>query len=97
VATYGRAIETKDLALFRSVKPNMSANEERRLQQGFRAVSSQRVNLTIASIDRRGETASVVVQRRDVLEVSGRTQTAETRQVLSLARAGDGWVIVEIR
>jgi hypothetical protein len=97
VATYGRAIETKDLALFRSVKPNMSANEERRLEQGFRAVNSQRVNLTIASIDRRGDTATVVVQRRDVLEVSGRTQKAESKQVLSLARAGDGWVIVEIR
>ena len=75
----------------------MSANEERRLQQGFRAVTSQRVNLTIASIDRRGDEASVVVQRRDVLEVAGRTQTAESQQVLSLARAGDGWVIVEIR
>ena len=72
MATYGRAIETKDLALFRSVKPNMSGDEERRLQQGFRAVNSQRVNLTVASIDRRGETASVVVQRRDVLEVAGR-------------------------
>ncbi len=65
----------------------MSANEERRLQQGFRAVNSQRVNLTIASIDRRGETASVVVQRRDVLEVSGRTQTAES-QAGPVARPG---------
>ena len=87
MATYGRAIETKDLALFRSVKPNMSANEERRLQQGFRAVTSQRVNLTIASIDRRGETASVVVQRRDVIEVAGRTQTAES-QAGPVARPG---------
>jgi ketosteroid isomerase-like protein len=97
VTTYGRAIETKDLALFRSVKPNMSGDEERRLQQGFRAVTSQRVNLTIASIDHRGDAASVVVQRRDVLESGGRKQTVEARQVLSLARAGDGWVIVEIR
>jgi serine/threonine protein kinase len=97
VASYGRAIENKDLALFRSIKPNMSSDEERRLQQGFRAVASQRVFLTVASIERRGDTASVVVQRRDVLDVAGRRQTVEAKQTLSLSRAGDGWVIVEIR
>jgi hypothetical protein len=97
VATYGRAIENKDVALFRSIKPNMSGDEERRLQQGFRAVASQRVFLTIASIERRGDTASVVVRRRDELEIAGRRQTVEAKQTLSLARAGDGWVIVEIR
>ena len=30
-STYARAIETKDLALFRSIKPNLSRDEERRL------------------------------------------------------------------
>jgi outer membrane biosynthesis protein TonB len=97
VATYGRAIEDKDLRLFRSVKPNLSAAEERRLQQGFRAVASQRVSLTIASIDRRSDTATVVVQRRDQFETGGREQTVESRQILTLNRAKDGWVIVEIR
>ncbi len=97
VATYGRAIESKDLALFRSVKPNLTADEERRLQQGFRAVTSQRVQLTIASIDRRGDTATVVVQRRDELDVGGRRQTVEAKQVLTLGRTRDSWVIVEIR
>jgi hypothetical protein len=38
VATYARAIENKDLQLFRSVKPNMSAEEQRRIEEGFRAV-----------------------------------------------------------
>ncbi len=97
VATYGRAIETKDLALFRSIKPNLSADEERRLQQGFRAVSSQRVSLTITTIDLRGDSASVVVQRRDVLDFGGRSQTVDARQQLTLSRARNGWVIVEIR
>jgi len=97
VATYGRAIETKDLALFRSIKPNLSSDEERRLQQGFRAVGSQQVRLTVTGIDRRGDTASVVVQRRDVLDVGGRRQTVDARQTLTLARAAGGWVITEIR
>jgi hypothetical protein len=97
VATYGRAIENKDLPLFRSVKPNLSSAEERRLEQGFRAVTSQRVTLTIGSIDRRGDAATVVVQRRDVLDINGRRQTVDAKQVLTLNRGRDGWVIVEIR
>jgi hypothetical protein len=35
VAAYVRAIETKDLTLFRSIKPNMSAEEQRRIEEGF--------------------------------------------------------------
>ena len=97
VATYGRAIEGKDLDLFRSIKPNLSRDEERRLEQGFRAVTSQRVALSVASIDRRGDTATVVVQRRDVLEVGGRQRTVDAKQVLTLGRTNGGWVIVQIR
>ena len=33
LADYGRAIEGKDLALFRSVKPNLSGDEEKRLRR----------------------------------------------------------------
>ncbi len=97
VGTYGRAIETKDLALFRSIKPNLSAAEERRLQEGFRAVASQRVNLTVNSIDRRGDRAVVSVMRRDIIEVGGRQQTSQSQQVLTLARDNGNWVIVDIR
>ena len=97
VATYGRAIENKDLTLFRSVKPNLSADEERRLQDGFRAVSSQEVNLTVTSLDREGDRASVIVGRRDVITVGSRQQTIESQQRLSLVRADGGWVITEIR
>jgi hypothetical protein len=96
-ATYARAIEGKDLALFRSIKPNLSREEERRLQEGFRAVTSQRVDLTILSIDRRGDEASVVVRRRDTIQAGGRQQTAESRQTLSLSRTNAGWKVVDIR
>jgi hypothetical protein len=96
-ATYARAIETKDLALFRSIKPNLSREEERRLQDGFRAVASQRVNVTVASIDRHGDDATVVLRRRDVIQVGGREQTAESQQTLRVVRSGTGWVIHEIK
>jgi serine/threonine protein kinase len=97
IGNYGRAIEHKDLALFRSIKPNLSAAEERRLQEGFRAVSSQRVSLTVNSIDRKGDRAVVSVRRRDTIDIGGRQQTSESQQTLTVARDNGGWVIVDIR
>jgi hypothetical protein len=96
-ATYARAIESKDLALFKSVKPNLSREEERRLQEGFRAVTSQRVALTIVAADRKGDEAVVKVRRRDTIEAAGRTQTVDSEQTLQLARTPAGWVVVAIR
>jgi hypothetical protein len=97
IATYGRAIEEKNLTLFRSVKPNLSADEERRLQEGFRAVSSQEVQLTVRSLDRQGDQASVLVDRRDVITAGGRQQTVESQQRLSFARSSGSWVITDIQ
>jgi hypothetical protein len=97
VATYARAIETKDLVLFRTVKPNLSRDEERRLVDGFRAVSSQRVALTILSIDRQAQDATIRVHRRDSIQAGGRQQTIDSQQTLRMARTGGGWVIEEIR
>ena len=96
VATYARAIETKDVALFRSVKPNMSPDEQRRIEEGFRAVTSQRVDVTILAIDHQGQDVSVRLRRRDTIQAGGRQQTADSQQTMILARAGAGWVIREI-
>jgi hypothetical protein len=96
VATYAHAIETKDVALFRSVKPNMSSQEQRRIEEGFRAVSSQKVTINILGIERRGQDALVRLRRRDAIEAGGRLQTSETQQTMTLTRCGAAWVIREI-
>jgi hypothetical protein len=96
VATYARAIETKDVALFRTVKPNLSSDELRRIEEGFRAVASQQVNITILSIEQHGQDASVRLRRRDTIQAGGRQQTSEGQQTMTLARSGSGWVIREI-
>ena len=96
VATYARAIENKDLQLFRSVKPNMSAEEQRRIEEGFRAVTSQQVNIVILALEQHGQEASVRIRRRDTILAGGRQQTSETQQTLTLTRAASGWVIREI-
>ena len=97
MTTYGSAIERKDLALFRSVKPNLSAEEERRLQEGFRAVTSQQVDITVLSIQKRGDEATVILRRRDTIQAGGRQLTSVREQTLALTRTGRGWVIVDIR
>ena len=96
VASYARAIENKDVALFRSVKPNLSGEEERRLQEGFRAVASQQVRITPTSVEIRGQEATVAAQRRDTIDAGGRRQTVESRQTFRLARTSSGWVITDI-
>ena len=96
IATYARAIETKSVALFKAVKPNLSSEEQRRLEDSFRAVSSQRVNITILSIARKGREASVQIRRRDDIEAGGRRQTADSQQTVTLDRIGNTWVIREI-
>ena len=83
--------------MFRSLKPNLSAEEERRLQEGFRSVVSQQVQLTVVNVEIRGQEASAVAQRRDVIDAGGRRRTVESRQTFRLARAAGGWVITDIR
>jgi len=96
VAAYARAIEAKDLDAFKTVKPNLSAAEQRRLEDSFRAVASQKVDINVLSIERRGSSAAVKVKRRDTLTAGGRSQTSESQQTLTLIRSGAGWVISEI-
>jgi len=96
IATYARAIETKDLALFKSVKPNMSSEEQRRITDGFRAVTTQQINVTIVSIDHTGSDAAVRLRRRDTIQAGGRRQTTDSVQTMTLTRGPSGWVIREI-
>jgi len=94
---YERAIETKNIALFREIKPNLSPNEEKRLTDAFRNTDSQDVEITVNTIAIEGDTASVGVTRRDIITARGRAQNGNTRpQSFVLSRAGGKWVIVQI-
>ena len=50
IAEYGRAIGSQDLALFRSLKPDLSADEEKRLREAFKVIKSQVVGITVESV-----------------------------------------------
>jgi hypothetical protein len=95
---YVRAIENKDLTLFRSIYPNLSSQEERRVKDWFTVVTSQRVSFAILSIQPQGDEASVVLRRQDTIDVGRRQPTTmEHQQTLRMARANGSWVIVSIR
>ena len=92
-----QAIERKDLAAYRAVKPNLSPDEVRRIEEGFRAVSSQRVAITIQGINHEGQNVAVVrLRRRDTIVAGGRRQTTDIQQTMTVARSGAGWIITEI-
>jgi hypothetical protein len=74
----------------------LSADEQRRIEDGFRAVSSQQVSVTIVSIEQRGQEASVRLRRRDTIQAGGRQQTTDSVQTMTLTRSTSGWVIREI-
>jgi hypothetical protein len=95
LSTYERAIEERDLGLFRSVKPNLSATEEARLRDSFRAVRSQQVDIRILSIDMRGAGATVRLTRRDTI-LADRERTVDSQQTMTLTKSDGRWVIVAI-
>ena len=96
LATFAQAIEEKDITLYRSVRPSLSADEERRLEAGFAAVESQQVELQVLSIDIVGDRATVRVSRRDIIQIGGGEQIADTMQTIRLRQLEDNWMIEEI-
>ena len=93
VLDYGRAIETKDVTLFKTVKPNLTAVEERRARSAFDAVKTQTVRITVESVEVAGAQAVVRISRRDTINNS---LVSSFPQTLRLARGASGWGIVEI-
>ena len=90
---YVVAIETRDLALFRSAKPNLSAEEERRVKKAFESVQSQVVEITVQSAELGETEATLKVKRRDTINGS---IVSSFPQTFSLAKAKGGWSIQDI-
>ena len=96
IAAYEQAIEGKDIELFRSVKPNLSAAEEAQLRDSFAAVRSQQVDIEIVSMDIEGAQALIRLHRRDTIEINGSQQISQSEQSINLTKSASGWIIVEI-
>jgi len=93
LTNYERAIETKDLPLFRSVKPNLSSDEEKRLRKAFESTRSHEVTITMDSLDCQEAGCVAHLLRRDTLDGS---IVSSFPQTLRLGQGPEGLVIEEI-
>ena len=93
IADYAKAIENKDVDLFKSVKPNLSADEEKRARTAFASIQSQVVKITFLSIDMKEHQAVVKVTRRDTINGS---IPGAFPQTFTMSKGRTGWVIDEI-
>ena len=90
---YIRAVEAKDLQMFRTVKPNLTEEEEKRARVAFKSVQSQVVKMNVLSVDVKDGKATVKVSRRDTINGSIVSSFPQTFQ---LAKETAGWMIQEI-
>ncbi len=93
VGSLARAIQDKDLALYRKLRPGLSQEDERRLRDAFQNVASQQVDYTIDSISIDGDNATLRVTRTG--RVAGQA-VPPVRQVLRLVKREGGWVITDL-
>jgi hypothetical protein len=92
LADYARAIETRDLVLFRSVKPTLSSAEEQKLRVAFANVEAHSVKITVRSVEVKESQATVHLARRDTIG----SIVASFPQTIVLRRGPKGWTIDEI-
>lgn len=90
IADYARALETHDLVLFKSIKPDLSSEDEKKLAEAFKAIQSQQVGITIDSIEVDGAKAVAKVSRKDT--INGKLQRP-VQQTFRLIQKGAAWTI----
>jgi hypothetical protein len=91
--TYIRAVEAKDVEMFRTVKPNLSGDEEKRVRMAFKSIQSQVVKMNVLALDVKDGKATVMVSRRDTINGSIVSSFPQTFQ---LAKEPAGWTIQDI-
>jgi hypothetical protein len=90
---YVRAVEAKDMQMFRTVKPNLSEEEEKRARAAFKSIQSQVVKMNVLSLDVKEGKATVKVSRRDTINGS---IVSSFPQTFSLSKETAGWMIQDI-
>ena len=95
IRIYEQAIETEDIALYRSVRPGLTRAAETVLMNSFRQIDSQEIEIRVENLRIEGRTATARIARRDILTTAGRRQTQNSTQTLRFAKTDTGWIIAE--
>jgi hypothetical protein len=93
LADYERAIESKDLGLYRRLWPSLSGDQEKSLRNAFEATQQQDVRITLGAVDLKGTQATVRLTRNDV--INGKP-VASIKQTVNLVKQGEVWTIRSI-
>ena len=95
IRSYEQAIETKDISLYRSLRPGLPPAAETAIRNSFRQAGSQEVDIRVETLRVDGRTATARINRQDTLVSGGRRQTSNTTQTLRFEKTAAGWVIAE--
>jgi serine/threonine protein kinase len=95
IRVYEQAIETKNIGLYRSVRPGLTAAAETVLMNSFRQIDSQEIDIRVENLRIDGQTATARLGRRDTLITAGRRQIQNSTQTLRFEKTGAGWIIAE--
>ena len=94
IADYERAIETKDIGLYKRIWPTISPAQEKALMSAFNNnKSKQDVQIKLLGVEMGAREATVRLQRTDV--VDGKP-IKPFNQTVTLVRQGDSWAIKSI-
>jgi serine/threonine protein kinase len=95
IRVYEQAIETKNIGLYRSVRPGLTPAAEIVLTNSFRQIDSQEIDIRVENLRIDGRTATARLGRRDTLITAGRRQIQNSTQTLRFEKTGAGWIIAE--
>jgi hypothetical protein len=95
IRIYEQAIETEDIALYRSVRPGLTRAAETVLMNSFRQIDGQEIEIRVENLRIEGRTATARIVRRDTLTTAGRRQTQNSTQTMRFEKTETGWIIAE--
>jgi hypothetical protein len=95
---YVRAVETRDIALLRQVRPGLTDEEINRTRASNEIKRSQKVDLKVDEITINGDEAQALGRREDVIILrDGQRLRQDLKFTYTLKRGPRGWVIQEAR
>ena len=95
IRSYAQAIETKNIDLYRSLRPGLPPAAEAAVRNSFRQVGSQEVVIRVETLTVDGRTATARISRQDTLVTGGRRQTQSSTGTLRFEKTAAGWIIAE--
>jgi serine/threonine protein kinase len=98
VASYARALESRDVATVRRAYPGITAAQAKGWQEFFPTLRSLRVTLTVSGVDVNGSAADAkVVGTYDYITEAGKTLQQPVSFQATLRREGGAWQLASIR